>query len=471
MVIPRFAFVSCLLVVLALIPGCGGGGGGGGGGTTSDTNPTQDVHYNSVTLAGQVLDASTDTGVANAQVTLTSGARAGDLSTTTDAEGKYTLNNVQPGKASMRINLEDGSYEAITVEIDVSDLKPSASMRCTLTRRGSVAATSVSISPKTITLATGSTQQFTAAVLPAGAPKAFFLVKGDAGTIDSDGVFTAAKSGTAIIVAQAGSQVDLATVTVMETVTTGTISGVVTDSNSLPIEGVTVAANARSATTGYDGSYVIAGLSPGNIQVNATKSGWTVSSKTVSVTAGKTSVVNWTLSAPAPTTGTISGIVTDGSGLPVAGATVSLNPGAKTTSTSVDGTYVFSDLTPGTYTAAFSAIGFVSQSKTGLLVEAGKTTTQDVALVPSVRVSIDGPNTVSLTLSETHTFTATVANATDTRVVWSVTGGGSITQDGLYTAPATRSTATVKASSRADAKALATVTVQVQSGGATVIVR
>src|SRR5262245_13471449 len=60
----------------------------------------------------------------------------------------------------------------------------------------------------------------------------------------------------------------------------------------------------------------------------------------------------------------------------------------------------------------------------------------------AVSVSVD-PATASVIITQTQQFKATVSNATDTTVTWSVngvTGGdsnvGTITSDGIYTAPA-----------------------------------
>src|SRR5262249_31593513 len=60
----------------------------------------------------------------------------------------------------------------------------------------------------------------------------------------------------------------------------------------------------------------------------------------------------------------------------------------------------------------------------------------------AVSVSID-PASASVMITQTQQFTATVSNATDTTVTWSVNGVaggdanvGTITSDGIYTAPA-----------------------------------
>ena len=82
--------------------------------------------------------------------------------------------------------------------------------------------------------------------------------------------------------------------------------------------------------------------------------------------------------------------------------------------------------------------------------------------VRPVTVTISGPAT-PLNTGASRTFTATVGNTTNTAVTWSVVeaDGGSITQAGVYTAPATPGTYTVKATSQADVTAAATAPVPV----------
>jgi alpha-tubulin suppressor-like RCC1 family protein/uncharacterized protein YjbI with pentapeptide repeats len=62
------------------------------------------------------------------------------------------------------------------------------------------------------------------------------------------------------------------------------------------------------------------------------------------------------------------------------------------------------------------------------------------------------PGTASLTFGQTQTFTAVAAGAFNQAVTWSVqeTGGGTISAAGLYTAPSTAGTYTVRAESVAD---------------------
>lgn len=102
-----------------------------------------------------------------------------------------------------------------------------------------------------------------------------------------------------------------------------------------------------------------------------------------------------------------------------------------------------------------------------------------VSPTPSIQVAVN-PSSVNLTLSQSQQFTATVTGTANTAVTWSVVqgvGGGTINQSGLYTAPATPGTYTVRATSVANSSrwgeatvsvtAPATVTVQVSPSAVT----
>jgi len=73
---------------------------------------------------------------------------------------------------------------------------------------------------------------------------------------------------------------------------------------------------------------------------------------------------------------------------------------------------------------------------------------------PNVTVTVSGASTL-LNAGAARTFTATVSGTSNTAVTWSVVenGGGSITQAGIYTAPAVSGTYTVKATSQANSNA------------------
>ncbi|MCC7390488.1 MAG: hypothetical protein IT431_17180 [Phycisphaerales bacterium] len=90
--------------------------------------------------------------------------------------------------------------------------------------------------------------------------------------------------------------------------------------------------------------------------------------------------------------------------------------------------------------------------------------TATVNVRPKVVVT---PAAVSLSPGDTTAFTATVTGATDTAVTWS-TSGGTIDQQGNYTAPQSSGTYTITATSNEDPTSLDTVTATVFQGGANI---
>src|ERR1019366_7319453 len=74
-----------------------------------------------------------------------------------------------------------------------------------------------------------------------------------------------------------------------------------------------------------------------------------------------------------------------------------------------------------------------------------------ITLNPPVAVGMSPPS-IALNAGQTQQFAATVTGTSNTQVSWSLSGAGSLTSAGLYTAPATiasQQTVTVTATSSA----------------------
>ena len=85
--------------------------------------------------------------------------------------------------------------------------------------------------------------------------------------------------------------------------------------------------------------------------------------------------------AEEPMQGTISGTAIDSSsGEPIPGVNVLVEGTQLGTATGSDGTYEITDVEPGTYTVTASYIGYEDESKEGVVVEEGQTTSIDFAL-------------------------------------------------------------------------------------------
>ena len=77
--------------------------------------------------------------------------------------------------------------------------------------------------------------------------------------------------------------------------------------------------------------------------------------------------------------GAFTGVVYDADKMPLSNATVQVQPGAIVHSASDKGVFLFENLTPGTYKAVFSFVGFATQEK-NIRIRAGETTKLDITL-------------------------------------------------------------------------------------------
>ncbi len=102
-------------------------------------------------------------------------------------------------------------------------------------------------------------------------------------------------------------------------------------------------------------------------------------------------------------------------------------------------------------------------------LESGKNSSTSLSVALSMSVT---PATASVSVLGTKLFTATVVGSPNTLVTWSVdgVGHGSINALGLYSAPATPGTYTIRATSVINPSQSTTATVTVQSGSGSIIV-
>ncbi len=102
--------------------------------------------------------------------------------------------------------------------------------------------------------------------------------------------------------------------------------------------------------------------------------------------------------------------------------------------------------------------------------ESGKTASVPVSVVDPVVIS---PKSITLTFDDRTQFTATVTGLSSPEVIWNVQeqGGGTVTQNGNYTAPKIAGTYHVTVTSSVDSTRFATAVVTVQKGSGTIIIQ
>jgi len=135
-----------------------------------------------------------------------------------------------------------------------------------------------------------------------------------------------------------------------------TITGRLTDAASQPLTDMTVfAGSGNSATTDGNGNYTLSGLAAGTYTLTPSKSGYTFSPPTRTVTVPPDATGQDFTAMPV--TYSISGQVKDDSGHPIASVTISDGAG-HTANTDSSGNYAVTGLAAGTYTLTPSKSGY-----------------------------------------------------------------------------------------------------------------
>jgi Carboxypeptidase regulatory-like domain/Calcineurin-like phosphoesterase len=162
----------------------------------------------------------------------------------------------------------------------------------------------------------------------------------------------------------------------------GSFSGnVMSVPDNMPVANVSIAYSADSTLTDGSGNYAFPTVSAGSYSVTASKSGWTTVKKSLTVTSGGNSALNFQIARTGEFVGTIRK-AKDGHTLGDARVTVSggVIPTTKSLSTSGKGTYATGKIATGSYTISVQKDGFKSQSKR-VTLNAGSTTRVDFSLV------------------------------------------------------------------------------------------
>jgi uncharacterized delta-60 repeat protein len=145
---------------------------------------------------------------------------------------------------------------------------------------------------------------------------------------------------------------------------TGSVKGVVKDSDSQPIEGARVVVDTTNlqAITDSRGYYQLTSVPAGQRTLIASKSGYVSKSKVVNVGAGQIVKVDFTL-ASATSTGTVQGTVRDNNAQPIQDATVAVQGTELQTTTDSYGQYQITNVPAGQRTLIASKSGYVSETK------------------------------------------------------------------------------------------------------------
>ncbi len=417
----------------------------------------------SILPANQTL-ATAGSLVFSARVTGTTGntgvtwsVEGGDANGTISSAGVYTA----PTTA--------GTYTVIATSVADGTKKATATV--------TVQAVGVKTTPETDTIDQGDTLALSATVMGTSTQAVIWSVEGGNanGTITSSGVYTAPhKAGTYTVVATSvadGSKKATATLTVRD-VAVAIAQGpqTIASASTLPLTATVTGTTGNKAVTwsieanatGTKGSITSAGVytappAAGAYNIIATSVTDTTKTATIKVTVAAVTVkatpATQTLDQGASLT--LTSEVTNTTNTAVTWSVANAASGAVTSA--------------GVYTAPFAA-GTYTVTATSVADPSKKNTASITVRPVAVTVS---PAPTTLDTGATHAFTATVTGTTaSTAVTWSVGGGsgrGTISPEGVYTAPPAAGRFTVIATSVADPTktGTATVTVPVATTGIT----
>lgn len=330
-------------------------------------------------ITGQVTD-SDGAGIAAVQVLISSGPAAGEVSTT-DANGRYVLRNLQTGTYSVTFQNDEFGERTVTgirvtaptttvVDVSLGDVSTGTGIAGNVTdTNGAV------LSGVTVTVLQGST------VVTSGSTDAegnYTFADLNAGTYSVRFTKTGYQSITRGSVQVTAGQ--LTTVDVQLTATqaqTGSITGTVTDNSGRAVAGATVdllvqGSVSRATTTSSSGTFQFASVAAGSYGVRVTAGNLPPVTQTITVTAGQTTRVNFVVQ-PNSGAGSVGGQVRAPNGIPIMGAQVTIIRGPRVGQrvvTGKDGRFNFVGLTPGSYTLQFTAGGYRSVQRT-VTVRAG----------------------------------------------------------------------------------------------------
>lgn len=296
------------------------------------------------TIYGVVTNASTGAPIAGATI---SGA---SFSAVTDSKGAYQITNLPAGDIAVTVSY--AGLQTIT-----STLHTAAG--ATLTFSPALSAPS-SIKGQVVDSQSGTPLVGVHVVLSGNAT--VDIVTGSDGSFvfgqQSQGSYSVTIAPpnygtlTATLTLAGGQAMDLGVLklTKASNAATGSISGVVVNAaNGSPIVGATVSGSGISATTDASGSYQISSVTPGDIQLTVSKTGFKSVITPVRVTAGNNFVFSPSLSVETPvvTSSTVTGLVLDaGTNAPLPGVAIVATDGAgpHTTTSDAQGKFTFSNL-------------------------------------------------------------------------------------------------------------------------------
>ncbi|MCU7860671.1 MAG: carboxypeptidase regulatory-like domain-containing protein [Candidatus Thiodiazotropha sp. (ex Lucinoma kastoroae)] len=318
------------------------------------------------TLAGQARDVAADQPLSGVTISVTLGADT--YTATTDSQGRYLINDLAPGTASLSASLPNyhsatatGVLSAGQVLTFSPNMAPQP-LPQPITISGQVidGDTSAAISGATIRVLNSSY------ATQSGANGDFSLTGIAAGTATVEISQAGYIPTTYSISSPAGGALNLGVILLAPGVangTTGTVTGLMTDAiTGSALRGVQVTvsgADNRTAYTDTDGRFTLTDINPGNIFLTASLTGYRNATSSANLSAGSTLQFNGALvKEENAALVTLFGSVIDASTQqPLTGVAVNIGS-SHTTQTGPQGEFYVSGVEPGSFDVVYTLAGY-----------------------------------------------------------------------------------------------------------------
>lgn len=342
---------------------------------------------------------------------------AGTGTAQTASDGTWSMQNVTAGTvtfAASRSGYTSASESATVTAggnttagtLALAPVNPGAVTGQVVNSSGT-AITGATVSAAGLTVATDASGNYTLANLPAGSTTIAASASGFA-------------NGSTTVTVAAGTTTAAPAITLSSS--SGTIAGSVQSSSGAAISGATVGFGGGTTTTSATGTYTLANVPAGPVQLVASATGFQSVTQNISVTGGATTTANFTLSASAAK-GTVTGKITNAStGAALSGTAVSWSGGSTTSSTT--GVYTLANVSAGTVSITASKTGYLPRTL-NTSVSSGATATLNIPIATAGKISVKVTGTTGAAVSAATVkitggvVATTVAGSTSTTGVFS----------------------------------------------------
>ena len=334
-------------------------------------------------VTGTVTNVGTGTPLPNA----TMAAAGTSLRTTTNSNGNFTLNGVPEGRQTLTVSAAGftSTTQAVTVvagtsisagTIALTPLPTTGAVTGTVTnaRAGTpLPDATVAVAGTSLRTTTNSNGNFTLNGVPEGRQTL---------TVSAAG-FTSTTQAVTVV---AGTSVSAGTIALTPLPTTGTVIGTVTNAGTgatLSNATVTVTGTSLRTTTNSDGNFTLPGVPQGRQTLTISASGFTATTRDVTVAAGQSISAGTIALTPIQTTGSITGgVINATTQAAFQGATVTVQGLSLATTTNSDGIFELTSVPAGQQTVRVSAPLFTSTTRTVEVPAGGSVDIGTIAFAP-----------------------------------------------------------------------------------------